>query len=60
MPCAAREPSQRPAICATTNKGNMVKFTLLTRGVSDYLTSLYSERKVDMEKRASAVASSKI
>jgi arsenical resistance protein ArsH len=30
----------------------LLKFTLLTRGVSDYLTNRYSERKVDAEKRA--------
>jgi arsenic resistance protein ArsH len=28
----------------------LVKFTLLTRDVSDYLTSRYSERKEDAEK----------
>jgi arsenic resistance protein ArsH len=28
----------------------LVKFTLLTRGCSDYLTSRYSERKEDAEK----------
>ena len=30
----------------------LVKFTLLTRGVSDYLTSRYSERKESAEKFA--------
>jgi arsenical resistance protein ArsH len=30
----------------------LLKFTLLTRGVSDYLTSRCSERKEDAEKRA--------
>lgn len=30
----------------------LLKFTLLTRGVSDYLTSRYSERKEEAEKRA--------
>ena len=28
----------------------LVKFTLLTRGVSDYLVSRYSERKEDAQK----------
>jgi arsenic resistance protein ArsH len=28
----------------------LLKFTYLTRGVSDYLTSRYSERKQDAEK----------
>ena len=28
----------------------LMKFTYLTRGVSDYLTSRYSERKQDAEK----------
>jgi arsenic resistance protein ArsH len=30
----------------------LIKFTLLTRGVSGYLTSRYSERKEDAEKLA--------
>jgi arsenic resistance protein ArsH len=34
----------------------LVKFTLLTRGVSSYLTSRYSERKEDAAKLASRVA----
>jgi arsenic resistance protein ArsH len=28
----------------------LVKFTLLTRGVSSYLTSRYSDRKAELEK----------
>ncbi len=34
----------------------LMKFTLLTRGVSDYLTSRYSERKEAAEKAAARVA----
>ncbi|MGO9675338.1 MAG: arsenical resistance protein ArsH [Methylocella sp.] len=33
----------------------LIKFTLLTRGASDYLTSRYSERKEAAEKRAARV-----
>ncbi len=33
----------------------LVKFTLLTRGASDYLTSRYSERRAEAAARASAV-----
>jgi arsenic resistance protein ArsH len=33
----------------------LVKFTLLTRGVSGYLASRYSERKEDVEKSSSRV-----
>jgi arsenic resistance protein ArsH len=33
----------------------LVKFTLLTRGVSGYLTSRYSERKDILEKEGSGV-----
>jgi len=36
----------------------LVKFTLLTRGVSAYLTSRYSERKEELEKQqANAIVS---
>ncbi len=38
----------------------LVKFTLLTRGCSEYLTSRYSERKEDGEKLAERVALNKI
>ena len=37
---------------------DLVKFTLLTRGVSAYLTSRYSERKEELEKQqANAIVS---
>ena len=38
----------------------LVKFTLLTRGCSDYLTSRYSERKEDAEKLTERVSLNKI
>lgn len=38
----------------------LVKFTLLTRGASDYLTSRYSERKETVEKLAARVKLEKI
>ncbi len=38
----------------------LMKFTLLTRGASDYLTSRYSERRAEAEKLASVVKLSAI
>ena len=38
----------------------LVKFTLLTRGCSDYLTNRYSERKEDAQKLAERVSLKKI